>query len=502
MKEEEINHKHTIDALKDSEEKWRSLTENSPQFIVTVDQDGIIQFANRASTLTREQTIIRTSIYNYIPDKFKQTVKDCIERVKETRKPEKYYIEYILPKDSNVISFESSIGPIIKLDKIIGFIISSTDITEQKIAQDKLKESEELYRTITEYSNDMIWTLDRDGNFIFFNKRSEQISGYKLEELCKSFQSLIIEKDLGKAIDAFHMTLNGQPQQYEVTLINKHNRPITLSVNTAPIYSKGQIIGVISSGRNITETVKIANELKILNEKLAVSNKELQDFAYVASHDLQEPLRTIYGFTELLAENYKGKLDPGADEYIEFITTSARRMQDMINDLLAISRVSTRGKKFLPTDTEKVLDVVFKNLRSLIDKNHAIITHDPLPTIIADDTQITQLFQNLIDNAIKFRREETPKIHISCEQQDKKRNGEWIFSIKDNGIGIDKKQFKKLFIIFQRLHSREEYLGTGIGLAMCKKIVERHRGRIWVESEIDIGSTFYFTIPIIQQDND
>lgn len=384
-------------------------------------------------------------------------------------------------------------GEVVRLFGII------QDITDRKKVEDRLKESEELYRTITEYSNDMIWSLDRDGNFTFFNKRSEQISGYILEELKgKSFHHIIIEKDLNRVIDIFHSTLNGNSQQYEVTFKSKYNKLVTLSVNTTPIYSKGQIIGTLSSGRDITEIVKASKKLKILNERLVTSNKELQDFAYIASHDLQEPLRTVYGFVELLAENYKGKLGPEADEYIEFITAGTKRMQNMIDDLLAVSRIGTRGKKFVSTDIERVLNIVFKSLHSLIDKNQAVITHDPMPTIIADDAQITQLFQNLVENAIKFRREETPKIHISC----KRKNGELIFSVKDNGIGIDKKQFKKLFIIFQRLHSREEYPGTGIGLAMCKKIVERHGGKIWVESDVGIGSIFYFTIPIVSTSDD
>lgn len=384
-----------------------------------------------------------------------------------------------------------------KTVKFDGMICTMNDVTEQKIVQDRLKESEELYRTITENSNDMIWTLDKDGNFTFFNKRSEQISGYKLQELKgKNFGPLIIKQDLDRTIEIFKATLNGQSQQYEVTFINKYNKPISLAINTSPIYSKGQIIGTISSGRDITETARYTKELKIMAQKLEASNKELEQFAYIASHDLQEPLRSIYSFTELLARRYKGRFDPDADKFIDYIENGTKRMQLMIDDLLALSRVETRGKEFLPTNVSDALNDVSKNLHSMIERNNAVITINDMPIIDADSSQLIQLFQNLIDNAIKFRREEPPNIHISA----KKVENEYIFSIQDNGIGINEKDFKKLFKAFSRLHSRDKYPGTGIGLVICKKIVERHKGRIWLESKPGYGSTFYFTIPIYQND--
>lgn len=378
---------------------------------------------------------------------------------------------------------------------IVKLFGTSADITERKIVEEKLKKSEQLYRTMTECSNDSIWSLDKYGEFTFMNKRLEEISGYKFEELKgKTLPFLVSKHDIERVNNIIKTVLEGTAQQFEMTYNNKYNNVVTLSVNSAPIYSYGNIVGVISSGRDITETVRYAKELKMLTDKLETSNRDLEQFAYTASHDLQEPLRTVCGFAELLESNYKGKLGPDADEFIGYITSGAKRLQQMINDILALSRIGTKGKEFVPTNVERILRIVSENLHSLIDKNRAIITYDQIPTIIADESQIVQLFQNLIDNAIKFRREETPKIHISC----KRSNGEWIFCVKDNGIGIDKNQFKKLFIIFQRLHSREEYPGTGIGLAICKKIVERHGGKIWLESDVGIGSTFFFTIPARQ----
>lgn len=241
----------------------------------------------------------------------------------------------------------------------------------------------------------------------------------------------------------------------------------------------------------IRERERVEEKLKQTMAEFARSNSELELFAYVASHDLQEPLRMVTSFTQLLEKRYKNKLDKDADEFIEFILDGATRMQSMINDLLQYSRVGTRGKPFKLTDFESVFGQSLVNLKIAIDENNAIITHDPLPTLMADSTQMIEVFQNLISNAIKFRSKESPQVHVSAL---KKRN-EWVFSVRDNGIGIAPEFFDKLFIIFQRLHSRSEYPGTGIGLAVCRKIVERHGGKIWVESEPDKGSTFYFSIP-------
>ena len=231
--------------------------------------------------------------------------------------------------------------------------------------------------------------------------------------------------------------------------------------------------------------------LKKVTAELERSNRELEQFASVASHDLQEPLRMVASFTQLLARRYEGKLDASADKFIGYAVDGANRLQRMINDLLAYSRVSVRGKPFAPVECEAALEGVLANLRLTFEENGAIVTHDPLPTVSSDVSQLVQLLQNLIGNAIKFRSREPPRIHISAERQP----DEWVFAVRDNGIGMDRHHRERIFVIFQRLHTREEYTGTGIGLAVCKKIVERHGGRIWVESEPDKGSTFYFTIP-------
>jgi PAS domain S-box-containing protein len=230
--------------------------------------------------------------------------------------------------------------------------------------------------------------------------------------------------------------------------------------------------------------------LRQYTDELARSNQELEQFAHIASHDLQEPLRMITSFLQLLQQRYRGQFDETADEFISFALEGGQRMQALVRDLLAYSRVGTRGKPLAPTDSEAVLKQTLVGLQIAIEENGATITYDPLPVVMADNIQLGQLFQNLISNAIKFRREAPPVVQIRAEQRD----GKWLFSVSDNGIGIEPEQRNRVFLIFQRLHTRQEYPGTGIGLAVCKKIVDRHGGEIWVEASPDQGSIFYFTL--------
>jgi signal transduction histidine kinase len=256
--------------------------------------------------------------------------------------------------------------------------------------------------------------------------------------------------------------------------------------------------GVWASWRLVRDNRDLALSRKALEEsiaELARSNADLQQFAYVASHDLKEPLRMVASYTQLLARRYKGKLDADADEFIRYAVDGANRMQWLINDLLAYSRVSVQDKAFEEVDCNGVLDEVLSNLQMAVEESLAVVTRDSLPRVMADRVQLGQLFQNLIGNAIKFHGKEPPRVYVSVER----RPNEWLFSIRDNGVGLDPEYAERIFVIFQRLHDRNEYPGPGIGLAICKKIVERHGGRIWVESQAGQGATFYFTLPIIGQ---
>ncbi|HWY10612.1 MAG TPA: ATP-binding protein, partial [Bacteroidia bacterium] len=260
-------------------------------------------------------------------------------------------------------------------------------------------------------------------------------------------------------------------------------------VITELVDAEGNLKGFVKITRDLTERKKAENEILKRTEELKRSNAELEQFAYVASHDLQEPLRMITSYVQLIEKHYKDKLDKDANDFIHFAVDGANRMQTLIYSLLDYSRIN-RIKPFESIDLDDVLQEVMKDLSVSIKESKAKIIWDKLPEIYGDKVLIGQLFFNLIANAIKFKGDRTPEINISY----KKLNGNYVFAVKDNGIGIKKEYCEKIFVIFQRLHSKDKYPGTGIGLAICKKIVERHEGKIWVESELNKGSTFYFTI--------
>jgi light-regulated signal transduction histidine kinase (bacteriophytochrome) len=287
---------------------------------------------------------------------------------------------------------------------------------------------------------------------------------------------------------------SGKLPQLDVEIRTQTGRTLPLSISCGLVRDRrGKITGLLIVGRDISERKRAEATLRQQAQELARSNAELEQFAYVASHDLKEPLRMIASFSDLLVAEYRGALDGDAHEYLDFIVDNVARMQNLITDLLDYARVSTQGKPFASVDSAAVLAITARNLQAAIAESQATLIYPDLPTVLGDETQLVQLFQNLIGNAIKFRADRPVEVTVGAER----RGAQWLFWVRDNGIGIEPESAERIFVIFQRLQSRAESPGTGIGLAICKKIVERHGGQIWVESEPGQGSTFYFLLPTL-----
>jgi PAS domain S-box-containing protein len=383
--------------------------------------------------------------------------------------------------------FSFTIAPILDA----GYVnLYGSDITERKQAE----EAAQFLASIVDSTDDAIIGKSLDGIILSWNPGAEKLYGYPAPEAVGKPISIIalpekpdeMQEILGK------VSRGEKIEYYETKRLTREGKRIDVSLTVFPVRDReGRIVAASMIGRDITERKQAEEKLRAVVDDLERSNKELEQFAYVASHDLQEPLRMVSSYMQLIAKRYQGKLDSNADEFIAYAVDGAVRMQRMINDLLAFSRLGTRGKPFQPTDTETVLNDVLENLKLAIEENHALVTHDPLPTVMAEESQLAQVFQNLIGNALKFHGEEPPRVHVSA----RKTSAVWEFSVRDNGIGIDPQFFERIFLIFQRLSTRAEHPGSGIGLAICKKIVERHGGRIWIESKPGQGATFFFTLP-------
>jgi len=365
-------------------------------------------------------------------------------------------------------------------------------VAELEVLEVELKQSEELFRMLF-YSSPIGIYIVQKGHFRLVGHQLAEITGYSEDELIGTPSlNLVLTEDRNAVRENAVKMLKGERSlAYEFRMVTKRAESKWVMETVAPVFYQ-QKRATLGNLMDITKRKQAEEKLQQITAEMQRSNTELEQFAYVISHDLQEPLRMVSSYTQLLAKRYHSKLDADADEFIAYAVDGAKRMQALLNDLLDFSRVGTSGKPFNLTNCEDILKQAMDNLQITIEESGALVSHDPLSIIMADEGQLVQLFQNLIGNAIKFRGQEPPRLHVSAYR----RHNVWVFSVRDNGIGIEPQHAQKIFEIFRRLHTKEEYPGTGMGLAICKKIVERHGGHIWVQSQPGEGSTFYFTIQI------
>ncbi|MEE8359163.1 MAG: ATP-binding protein [Candidatus Hydrothermarchaeales archaeon] len=534
--------------LAESEEKYRSIIQTATDAIVSVGEDMKITLWNKTAEKIfgySEEEALGKPINIIIPKKYREMYIKSIEQTLKIGNPKvtgKTIELEVIRRDGTLFPVELSFSTK-KKDESYTSTNIIRDITKRKQAAETIRRKLEFEKTISNISSRFAGVSGIDDSinvslgyigrlsganraYLFLLCKDKTIKDNAYEWCAEGVSPQIDDlKNLNPTMFPWWMAklqkgevihirdVSKMPPEARTEMEKLKSQDIK-SLLILPLRVGGELAGFIGLDNTIktgrwsfeeptllrisSEIIGSALERKWTEEtlrkttiELERSNKELEQFAYIASHDLQEPLRMVASYVQLIERKYKDKLDKDAEDFIAFAVDGATRMREMINDLLAYSRVGTKGKPFMMINSTTVLDHAISNLKAAIEENSAVITYDPLPTIMVDDLQLIQLFQNLIANAIKFRGDDPPNVHISANLKDE----EWVFSVRDTGIGINPEYAERIFVIFQRLHGRGEYPGTGIGLAVCKRIVERHGGSIWIESEPEKGSTFYFTIP-------
>ena len=428
-----------------------------------------------------------------MPSEYLGTIDGIFERLKRGEEIQAY--ETVRQrKDGRQIVVSMTISPLRDENgMILGTSAIARDITERKKAEERFQ------KAFNASPEPITIATMSEGRYVDVNESFVRVTGYQREEVIgrTSLEIKFWARPEDRSAFIEILTKQGSVRDLEITFLTKSGGKRT-GLDSAEIIEIAGEKCILAIFKDVTQQKNLEKQRERAEEalaqraaELARSNAELEQFAYVASHDLQEPLRMVASFTQLLAKRYQDKLDADGREFIAYAVDGATRMQKLIADLLSYSRVGTRGKPFQPANCDAILERVLVGLKLAINESGAIVRHDPLPTLMGDDIQLEQLFQNLLANAIKFRSETPPVVHLSAEHA----GNEWKFSVRDNGIGIAPEYAERIFMIFQRLHTKAEYPGSGIGLAICKKIVERHSGRIWVNSEPESGTTFFFTIP-------
>lgn len=472
---------HLLQTLRTSEERYRDLARfpsENPNPVLRLDAMGRLLYANAASQCLLDD--LNCQVGQIMPS--------------DVRAP----VQAALTADSTVV-YNARLGAdvwelaCVSVPHADWVHLYARNITKRWQAEQALEESEAKYHAVFEMAQEAIILMDSDtGRCVDMNAAALHMYGYPREEFLSLAFATISTEPCGT-----ETTMQELAQDHAVHVPLCYHRkkdgtvfPVEISNGVLQL---GERRGVFVVVRDISERKRADLKLQETVAELQRSNDELQQFAYVASHDLQEPLRMIVGYLQLLQRRYQGQLDSNADEFIAYAVNGAQRLQTLISNLLEYSRVGTHGKSFKPTDMQAVLQHALTSLCLAIQESGTVVTCDPLPTLSVDEGQCAQLFQNLLSNAIKFHGAEPPRVHVAAMR----REDDWLFSVRDNGIGLDMQYAERIFGIFQRLHGRDEYPGTGIGLALCRKIVERHGGRIWVESQPEQGATFYFTFPLI-----
>ena len=469
---------------------YRTLIETMNEGVIVLRPGGVIGYSNgtfAGLVETKLAQVVGSFFTRFLPAEQWPAFKSLLER-RGTSCP---WAEFTLFTEHGKLVPVRLCAPQAEGSSLGGICLVVTDLTEQR----RREETQAHLAAIVESSEDAITSTTLDGRIVSWNWGAQCLYGYTSEEVIGRTISLLYPAvrpdELQSILD--RIKRGDSVERFETVRVRKDGRELRVALSVSPIKGPaGSVTGASAITRDITDRKRAEEALARRTEELARSNAELQQFAYVASHDLQEPLRTVANFAQLLSKRYRGKLDATADEFIDFVVDGVTRMQGLINDLLAYSRVGSRGKESGPADCGALLGRALGNLQAAITESGAQISHDPLPVVRCDGAQIMQLFQNLVGNSIKFRDRPPPRVHVAAARS----AAEWVFSVKDNGIGIDPQYAGRIFEIFQRLHTPKEYPGSGVGLAIAKKIVERHGGRIWVESRLRQGATFFFTLPV------
>jgi PAS domain S-box-containing protein len=481
-------------AVPGDNERFRAIVESAPNAIVLIDRGRRITLVNRKAEELfgfQRNELIGQMIETLLPQRYRARHPEHVQGFfaqPEARAMGSGRELFSLRKDGTEIPVEIGLSPI-ETPEGLFTMASIIDITERKRAQER-------FELVVEAAPNAMVMIDDQRRICLVNRRAEELFGHGRDKIIGQLIETLVPERYRAAhpghVHAFAARPEARPMGAgrELYGLRKDGSEVPIEIGLNPLET--------SDGRFVLASIIDITERKRNEDELRRSNAELEQFAYVASHDLQEPLRMVANYTELLAKRYQGQLDERADKYIHYASDGAKRMQRLVTDLLAYSRVGSQGKPLSPVDSGQVLSAVVQSLHRLIRETDARIAHGALPAVMADEVQLHQLLQNLLSNAIKFRSDQPPRIAIEAIAQGPR----WLFSVADNGIGMDMQYAERIFQMFQRLHELGKYDGSGIGLAIAKRIVERHGGTIWVESQPGVGTSFFFTLHAVPAEHD